>query len=175
MLMTSGAQFDQQVATGEIGMRDMWNRTWAVNTTSTWMITHALMPLLLKSADPRLIFMTSATATLTGHGNQVLKVNQSPEAGWPKKEAFIPAYRSAKTGLNMMMREWARILGNDNVKIWSVSPGWLATGLGYGAEKLKAMGAQDPAVGGAFVRDVVEGKRDRDVGKAINKDGIQPW
>ena len=75
----------------------------------------------------------------------------------------------------MMMREWVRILGNDGVKIWCVSPGFLATGLGFGAEKLKAMGALDPAVGGALVKDVVEGKRDADVGKVIVKDGIQPW
>lgn len=156
-------------------MRDMWNKSWSVNTTSTFMITYTLVPLLLKSSDARLIFMTSGTSTLTEHDNQALAVNQSPEPGWPKQNIFIPAYRSAKTGLNMMMLEWARILGNDNVKIWSVSPGWLATGLGFGKEKLKAMGAQDPAIGGAFVRDVVEGKRDEDVGKAIRKDGIQPW
>jgi len=37
------------------------------------------------------------------------------------------------------------------------------------------MGALDPAIGGHFVVDVVEGKRDQDVGKAIRKDMIQPW
>jgi hypothetical protein len=30
-------------------------------------------------------------------------------------------------------------------------------------------------VGGGFIKDVVEGKRDADVGKVINKDGVQPW
>jgi hypothetical protein len=37
------------------------------------------------------------------------------------------------------------------------------------------MGAIDPAIGGNFVKDVVEGKRDGDVGKVIRKDGVQPW
>jgi hypothetical protein len=74
-----------------------------------------------------------------------------------------------------MMLEWARILGEDGVKTWCVSPGYLATGLGMGAEKNKEMGAQDPKIGGEFVRDVVEGKRDSDAGKVIRKDDVQAW
>ena len=50
----------------------------------------------------------------------------------------ITSYRSAKTGLNMLMREWYRLLKNDGVKVWAISPGFLATGLGgIGAETLK--------------------------------------
>lgn len=76
----------------------------------------------------------------------------------------------------MAFREWVRILGNDGVKVWAVSPGFLATGLaGIGEEKLKQMGAIDPAIGGEFVKDVVEGKRDADVGRIIRKDSIQPF
>ena len=47
----------------------------------------------------------------------------------------------------------------------------------YGPGRLigRQMGALDPAVGGHFVKDVVEGKRDQDVGKTIRKDMIQPW
>jgi len=37
------------------------------------------------------------------------------------------------------------------------------------------MGAQDPSIGADFTVDVIEGKRDKDVGKAIRKDMIQPW
>ena len=173
--MHAGAQYDQQIATGEMKMRDVWNKSWEVNTTSTWMLTHALVPFLLQSANPRLLFITSGTSTLAEHGNPAIAVNKSPPKGWPKAMLFIPAYRSAKTGMNMMMLEWARLLREDGVKTWCVSPGQLATGLGPGAEKNKQMGALDPAIGGAFVRDVVEGERDADVGKAIRRDNVQPW
>lgn len=156
-------------------MRDMWNKSWEVNTTSTFMITHALIPLLLQSADPRLLFITSGTSTLTEHDNPAVPVNKSPEKGWPKPMLFIPAYRSAKTGMNMMMLEWARLLKEDGVKTWCVSPGQLATGLGPGAEMNKKIGGQDPAIGGAFIKDVVEGERDADVGKVVKKDTVQPW
>ena len=78
--------------------------------------------------------------------------------------------------MNMLMREWVRILGNDNVKVWCISPGFLATGLnGSGGEAKKRMGALDPASGADFIRDVVEGARDEDVGQVVHPTHIQPW
>ena len=51
----------------------------------------------------------------------------------------------------MLMREWVRVLGNDGVKIWAVSPGFLATGLNDSTpEKLKAVSV-DISCGGIFV------------------------
>lgn len=64
----------------------------------------------------------------------------------------------------------------DGVKVWALSPGYLATGLGGSQEKNKAQGAQDPSVAGPFVREVLEGKRDDQVGKIIKRDGeVQSW
>ena len=109
-------------------------------------------------------------------------MNKSPGAkGWPKDtQSFngvgVPAYRSAKTGLNMMLREWVRLLKEDGVKCWSISPGMLATGLVMGdPEFLKKLGALEPSVGADFMRSVVEGERDADVGLAVRKAGVQPW
>jgi NAD(P)-dependent dehydrogenase (short-subunit alcohol dehydrogenase family) len=140
------------------------------------------MPLILKSSNPRILFLTSGTATLGDSENQAVPVNKSPkDAGWPKDPSNplamgVPAYRSVKTGLNMMMREWVRVLKEDGVKCWSISPGMLATGLGVNdPERLRTMGALEPHIGADFIRDVVEGKRDGDVGMAIRRDGVQPW
>lgn len=77
--------------------------------------------------------------------------------------------------MNMMMREWSRILAEDGVKVWCISPGYLATGLGGDQEFNKKMGAEDPVLGGNFVKDVVEGKWDEDTGKIVSRRGIQPW
>jgi len=106
------------------------------------------------------------------------QINSPPAKGWPKANPANPieAYRSSKAGLNMLMREWTRILKEDGVKVWAISPGFLATGLaGFGPEELKKMGAQDPAIGGRFIRDVVEGERDNDAGKIVRNGSIQPW
>ncbi|KAJ5750858.1 hypothetical protein N7533_007886 [Penicillium manginii] len=176
LINNAGASFDQQWnRNGAPTMREIWNRSWDVNTTGTHILTYTCAPLLLQSADPRLLFITSGTSTLGESDNLALGINRSPEKGWPKSSLLIPAYRSSKTGMNMMMREWRRILNEDGVKTWCVSPGFLATGLGGDQEMNQRMGAIDPTIGAEFVRDVVEGARDQDVGQVIRRDGIQPW
>lgn len=37
------------------------------------------------------------------------------------------------------------------------------------------MGAKDPMIGADFIRDVVEGKRDGDVGKVVRISDVQPF
>jgi NAD(P)-dependent dehydrogenase (short-subunit alcohol dehydrogenase family) len=153
----------------------MWMQSWNVNTAGAQVMTTTFMPLLLQSQDPRLLFVTSGTSTLTGAENLSLAIDRSPPKGWPKNVYSLSAYRSVKSGLNMLMREWHRMLKEDGVKVWCISPGFLATGLGGNTELLKKMGAGDPQVGGSFIRSVLEGERDADVGKVITKDGVQPW
>lgn len=153
----------------------MWNTSWNVNVAGTYILTETFVPLLLKSSHPRLLFITSGTSTLTEHTNLALAVNQSPPKGWPKQQFAVVAYRSTKTGMNMMVVEWDRMLKKDGVKVFAVSPGFLATGLGGNPELFKKMGALNPTIGAELVRDVIEGRRDGDVGKVVRKNDVQPW
>ncbi|KAF2764906.1 NAD(P)-binding protein [Teratosphaeria nubilosa] len=182
LVNNAGASFDRQMQDGTLSTREAFNKSWDVNVSCTNVLTTYAVPLLLKSSDPRLLFMTSGTSPLSETERQDLtmfeRLNAPLPAGWPKEKQTNPvtSYRSSKTGLNMVMREWVKILGNDGVKIWAISPGFLATGLaGFGAETLKKMGAKDPAEGGIFVKDVINGNRDGDCGRAIRADMIQPW
>lgn len=175
LINNAGTQVDQQYMAGKMTMREVWSQSWDVNVVSTNFITHQFVPLLLSSDDPRIAFMASGTSSLTTSEGLSLAINKSPPKGWPKDAFSLPAYRSSKTGMNMMMREWHRTLKEDGVKIWCISPGFLATSLGGSAEAMKKMGGADPSIGATFIKDVVEGARDIDVGKVINKDGIQPW
>ncbi|KAJ4323128.1 hypothetical protein N0V94_002014 [Neodidymelliopsis sp. IMI 364377] len=175
LLNNAGAQFDQQVTQGNMTTREMWNKSWDVNVTGTYIVTETFIPLLLKSSQPRLLFITSGTSTLTEHDNLAMPVNRAPPKGWPKQMFTVAAYRSTKTGMNMMVLEWDRILKEDSVKVFAISPGFLATGLGGDAEVLKKMGGIDPNIGAELVRDVVEGRRDEDAGKVVRKNDIQPW
>ncbi|KAH7132543.1 putative short chain dehydrogenase [Dendryphion nanum] len=162
---------------GAMTMREVWNQTYNVNVTGTNIMTSTFAPLLIKSNDPRLMFIASGTSSLTGTHNLDMVFNRPPAKGWPKTRigVFLPAYRSSKTGMNMMMREWYRILKEDGVKVWGISPGYLATGLGGSQEVNKQQGAIDPAIGGEVVAAALEGKRDSDVGKIILRQGVQPW
>lgn len=144
LINNGGASFDNEMAAGRMSMRDGFNASWNINVTGTHILTTLAVPLLLKSSDPRLIFIASGTSTLTETESfatpTLARINTPPAAGWPKQIVGLntTSYRSSKTGLNMLMREWRRTLLNDGVKVWAVSPGFLATGLGGdGAEKLK--------------------------------------
>ncbi|EAW14960.1 putative short chain dehydrogenase [Aspergillus clavatus NRRL 1] len=177
LVNNAGASFDLDPTTGTMTERDMWNKTWNVNVVGTHMLTSTFVPLLLQSTDPRVLFISSGTSSLTGTDNRALAINQFPAKGWPKAPGFsFPAYRSSKCGLNMVMREWDRILKEDGVKVWGIAPGFLATGLaGVGEEELKKRGAGDPAVAGPFIRAVLEGEWDTDVGRVVSRNGVQPW
>lgn len=177
LVNNAGASFEQAIAGGTSTMtiREALNKDWDVNVTGAHLLTQAMVPYLLKSPRPYLIFMTSGTCSLTESESDHLYFNKSPPAGWPKPPGIV-GYRSCKTGLNMVMREWHRLLKNDGVLVWAVSPGFLATGLGgVGAQQLSKMGAIDPSIGGEFLKEVIEGKRDEDAGKVIRKNGVQPW
>jgi NAD(P)-dependent dehydrogenase (short-subunit alcohol dehydrogenase family) len=147
LINNGGASYDPLVDQGKMSLRDALNASWDTNVSGTHVLTTLAIPLLLKSADPRLLFITSGTSSMreTERFNNPthVRLNSSPAKGWPKPTAklSITSYRSAKTGLNMLMREWHRILLNDGVKVWAISPGFLATGLGgSGSEALQKVG-----------------------------------
>lgn len=157
-------------------MRQAWNSMYDTNVTGAHLLTHASAPLLLRSRSPhgaRVLFLTSGLAQLLAM-RAAHYPGPPPAAGWPKQNVISPdGYRASKTALNMMMLSWHWSLRADGVKVFAVSPGFLATDLGESKEMLKAMGAGEPEVGGRLVRCVVEGERDGDVGRVVDGEGVQ--
>ncbi|KAF2180481.1 hypothetical protein K469DRAFT_714443 [Zopfia rhizophila CBS 207.26] len=170
-----GALFDGITAQkpSPLGIRDAWNTAYGVNVTGTQVMAHVSVPLLLKSKDPRLLFVISGLSSLANCSTGRVPVSQKGgvSVGWPKPpEPSVITYRASKAALNMLMLDWVRL------KVWAISPGFLTTGLGgVGAETMKEHGAGDPAFAGRFIKDVAEGVRDEDVGKVINRDGVDAW
>ena len=182
LINNAGGSFEMDIVQGKLSTRDGWNKAYNVNVTGTHIMTSTFVPLLIKSSAPRLLFVTSGTSSLNETERfdypPLARLNASPDAGWPKPAGPNPviSYRASKTGMNMMVRDWVRVLKNDGVKVFCISPGFLATGLNnVGVEALRKMGAKDPSEGGNFIKDVVEGKRDDDAGKAIRDGSVQPW
>ncbi|KAJ1325161.1 retinol dehydrogenase 14 [Microdochium nivale] len=183
LVNNAGGQYETEARQGKCTMREAFNKNFDINVSGTYVMTQTFMPLLLKSTSGgRLLFITSGLSSLSKYSAQPYPAPQPPvgEGRWPKEELdrFSDAmpYRTTKTALNMMMLNFAWQLTNDSVKVWAISPGFLATGLGGQADMLKQRGAGHPSVGGKFIRDVVEGKRDADVGKVVHSDGsVQPW
>jgi len=179
LINNAGAEFDIQYPTLGLTPRQMFAKTFDINVTGTHFLTNALAPYLIKSSDPRLLFLTSGTASFAITEDPNFILNVAPAAGWPKKYfRELPAYKSSKMALNILMRDWERILKNDKVKVWCVNPGFVATDLGGDVEVLKKIGAGDPANSGRFVVSVVQGAHDGLVGKIASEaqaDGIQQW
>jgi NAD(P)-dependent dehydrogenase (short-subunit alcohol dehydrogenase family) len=178
-LTNPGGQFDHWLGNTAHSLRETMNLAYDVNVAGTHVLTHTFTPLLLKSPlTPRLLFITSGLSSLTTAESAFFppNLNHSVPKGWPKEGFTLPiGYRCSKAALNMLMLGWKYALEGDGVKVWSVSPGFLATNLGGNVEMLKKMGAGDPALGGTFIKDVVDGKRDGDHGKVIRRDEVQAW
>ena len=186
LINNAGADFGIMAMKGEMSTREAWTKTYNTNVVGTYLLTQTLVPLLLKSPQTtRIIFITSGQASLTEMAERRSPGWNAPSPGWPKNDRVhaIAAYRASKVGMNMMFLEWVRLLANDPVKVFNVSPGFLATGLsGIGADVMKKAGAGDPAIGGNTVRLIVEGKTDESAGKLVDgrqghdpQADIQPW
>ncbi|KAL6691393.1 hypothetical protein J3F84DRAFT_397707 [Trichoderma pleuroticola] len=168
--------FDILIGTDATNARSVFNDTYNINVSGTNMMTLLIASLLLKSPSPRLLFLTSGLSTMGGFRQSHILV-QSVELGWPKKDfATAQAYRCSKAAINMLMLIWNFTLKQDGVRTWAIAPGLLATSMVGDPEVLKQRGAQPPSLGGQFIRSVIEGERDSDVGKVIARDGvIQLW
>ncbi|KAF5585629.1 NAD(P)-binding protein [Fusarium pseudocircinatum] len=184
LVNNAGLDLGMAVKSGQICVREGWNQTYDVNVTGTHLFTQTFAPLLLASQaeQPRLVFITSGLSSISEHAAGSSPKYMRAPAGWPKPESPWFAYRVSKTAMNMLVAEWARLLRDDGVAVFNVSPGFLNTGLGNdrttGREVNKAaMGAIDPAIGAGFCADVIQGMRDEQVWptKVIRKDTMQPW
>lgn len=82
------------------------------------------------------------------------------QAGQSRIPGVFP-YRVSKAAMYMLATEWARLLREDAVNVFNVSPGFLNTGLGDNQatgewRDKRVMGA----IGAAFCAYVIQGKRD---------------
>jgi hypothetical protein len=66
-------------------------------------------------------------------------------------------------------------LKEDGVKVWCISPGFLATGVGGERAALARRGLGHPSTGGKLIIAVIKGKKDADVGKIVSGAGIQDF
>ncbi|HUK57075.1 MAG TPA: SDR family oxidoreductase [Nitrospiria bacterium] len=117
--------------------------TMEANFFGPFELSQALIPLLSRSDDPRIINVSSGLGQLSDGGGG------------------YPAYSISKAALNMMTVQFAEDLGG-RVKVNSVCPGWVRTEMGgAGAPRSVEKGAEsivwlatDPKIpNGKFIRD----------------------
>jgi hypothetical protein len=65
----------------------------------------------------------------------------------------------------------------EGLKVFAICPGFVVSNLRGTSDEARSGGgnAGDPATSGNLMLSILEGKRDADVGKFVQKDGTYPW
>jgi len=143
--------------------------TFETNTFGPAIVTEAFAPLLSKSKNGRLVYVSSGLGSLTIRSDPSDRYYKNPRV----------TYRMSKAALNMLAICHHVALGPQGIKVWTFCPGYVVTNLSGTGEKGRRerveRGAGDPKESAEGILAIVEGRRDSEVGKFVHKDGVYPW
>ena len=121
-------------------------------------VTNALLPLLRRSASPRIVNMSSSVGSLTK------QTTPGAETG-PISAAYAPS----KTFLNALTVQYAKELRDTNILINAACPGYCATELNG------LRGVRTPEQGAAIAIRLASLPGDGPTGAFFDEDGVVPW
>jgi NAD(P)-dependent dehydrogenase (short-subunit alcohol dehydrogenase family) len=121
-------------------------------------VTYAMLPLLLRSAHPRIVNQSSHVGSLT------LQTTPGVELG-----GISWAYAPSKTFLNAVTIQYARELAGTGILVNSACPGYVATDLNH------CSGTSTPEEGAAAAIRLATIHDDGPAGQQFDADGAVPW
>ncbi|WP_214411673.1 SDR family oxidoreductase [Sphaerisporangium fuscum] len=123
-------------------------------------VTNAMLPLLRRSASPRIVNMSSTVGSLTRQSDPASEFTVGP---------LSAAYAPSKTFLNAVTIQYARELRDTNILINAACPGYCATDLnGY-------RGVRTPEQGAAIAIRLATLPDDGPTGGFFEDAGVVPW
>ncbi|KAJ4260536.1 hypothetical protein NW762_007277 [Fusarium torreyae] len=132
------------------GIENMDNLTsiFETNVTGVHNVTSALLPLLRKGNQKKIVNFTSTIGSIE----------------WAPKYMITPtpAYKVSKAALNMLTVQWAHSFSKEGFTIVALSPGWLKTNLGGSIADLEVETGVNASL------DVILNVTKEDNGKALN-------
>ncbi|WP_327290190.1 SDR family oxidoreductase [Streptomyces sp. NBC_01198] len=121
-------------------------------------VTNALLPLLRRSASPRIVNMSSSVGSLT-----------KQTAAGADTGPISAAYAPSKTFLNALTVQYAKELRDTNILINAACPGYCATDLnGF-------RGVRTPVQGAAIAIRLASLPDGGPTGAFFDEDGVVPW
>jgi NAD(P)-dependent dehydrogenase (short-subunit alcohol dehydrogenase family) len=141
--------------------REVMRMTFETNVYGPTILTQALIPLLKKSSNARVINVSSSLgsiAAISDHSDAYSGV-------------VYPGYRMSKSALNMLTAYQYCHLKGDGVKVWSYCPGYVVTDLGRDRETRKEQGIESSETSAKGLLQIVQGERDADVGGFVARYG----
>lgn len=153
-------------ATDRQSFRDAFD----INATGPYLLTKALITLLRKSSNPRIINVSSGAGSI---GRRL-----TPESPMYKIQA--EPYRASKVAMNMLMTcqyvEYGLNYGDESgkgMKVFAYDPGFTVSNLSEANKEENGARSAEETV--RSLMDVVEGKRDEEVGRFIHNTGEYSW
>ena len=149
---------------------DIFRRIYETNVFGVVAVTNAFLPALRRSAHPRIVNISSGTASLAASAGQAegIIVFASGPSG------ALGAYRSSKTALNELTVLYANELAGDGFKVNALAPGARRTDLNGPARASSRAG--DPAEGAAGAVRLALLPEDGPTGRFLSWDGTTvPW
>lgn len=143
LVNNAGADYDTWERAASVDFATV-DHALATNLVGAWRTAVAFLPLLRRSAHPRIVNVSSQSGSLASMG------------------AGTPAYAVSKAGLNALTRVLAAELRSERILVNSVCPGWVATDMGGAGGRPVAEGAAsilwgvdlpDGGPSGGFFRD----------------------
>ncbi|WP_236789381.1 SDR family oxidoreductase [Amycolatopsis sp. GM8] len=129
-----------------------------VNVIGVIRVTNAMLPLLRRSASPRIVNMSSSVGSLT------LQTTPGVDTG-----PISVAYSTSKTFLNAVTVQYAKELRDTNILINAGNPGYTATDLnGF-------RGGRTPEQGAAIAIQLATLPDDGPTCGFFEDDGVVPW
>lgn len=139
----------------EASTRERFTRIFSTNVTGAACLTDAFIPLLQKSSQPRIIFVSSGVGSLT------LTLDPS-RAG-----VDAPAYKASKAAMNMLMATYATKLTEEKWRVNSCTPRLSATAFTKGV-------GRDPSIGAIIACRLATGEVEG-TGGFWDNDGTIAW
>ncbi|MEQ7128056.1 SDR family NAD(P)-dependent oxidoreductase [Actinopolymorpha sp. B11F2] len=139
---------------------DMVRSVFEANVFGVIAVTNAMLPLLRRSAAPRIVNVSSAAGSLT-----ITSAPDGPLAGLPTSAAYAPS----KTAVNALTVQYANELRKDEILVNAADPGYVDT------EINNHSGYLTPAQGAAVVVRLATLEADKPTGGFFNEDGPVPW
>ena len=107
---------------------DEVRQTLETNLFGAWRLTEEALPLMRKNGYGRIVNISSGMGQLSDMGGH------------------SPGYRVSKTGLNVLTRMLTAELGDENILVNSVCPGWVRTDMGTQSARLSVEEGADTPV-----------------------------
>ena len=143
-----------------LSLRQQYSQIMDTNAISAACLTEAFVPLLRKSSQPRIIFMTSELGS----------IEATLDPKFPYYGVDTPQYKASKAAMNMIMATYAVKYKNAGIQVNVCCPGFNATNLN-GFHTM----AGHPSNGAINACRLATAGKDGETGTFTNKEGTLPW